>query len=232
MMNSSVRPLIAEFLGTFGLVFIGAGAIVVNAWTNNPLGLLGVGLATALAYATMVTATMSISGGHINPAVTAALWVARKIDAARAGSYIVTQLLAAVVAALAVRLLFPAPAAEVTSLGTPKIATDVTMLQAVALEALMTLLLVSAVCGTIVSPAAPKVGGFGVGLVQFCAILVVGPLTGAALNPARALGPALVSLDFEGHIAYWAGPLLGGLAAGWLWWKALLPLDQVGRAAD
>jgi len=228
-MNSSVRPAIAEFLGTLGLVFIGAGAIVVNAWTNNALGLLGVGLAVSLAYATMVTTTMAISGGHINPAVTVALWVARKIDAARAGSYVVAQLSGAVVAALLVRLLLPAPAVEATSLGTPKIANDVTMLQAVAAEALLTLLLVSAVFGTIVSREAPKVGGFGVGLVQLCAVLVVGPLTGAALNPARALGPALVSLDFEGHIAYWAGPLLGGLVAGWLWWKVLLPAADLER---
>jgi glycerol uptake facilitator-like aquaporin len=73
-------------------------------------------------------------------------------------------------------------------------------------------------------------GLLGVGLVQFCALLVVGPLTGAALNPARALGPALVSLDFEGHMAYWAGPLLGGLVAGWLWWKVLLPREDVGQA--
>ncbi|UCG86780.1 MAG: aquaporin [Gemmatimonadota bacterium] len=231
-MISSLKPLVAEFLGTFGLVFVGAGAIVANTWTNNALGLLGIGLATALAYATMVTTTMNISGGHLNPAVTAALWMARRIDAVRAGSYIATQLLAAVIAALLVRLLFPGPAVEVTSLGTPKIAVDVTMPQAIAAEALMTLLLVSSVCGTIVSRGAPKVGGFAVGLVQFCAILVVGPLTGAALNPARAFGPALVSLDFEGHIAYWAGPLLGGLAAGWVWWKTLLSPEDLGPSGS
>jgi MIP family channel proteins len=222
-MYSSIRPLVAEFLGTAGLVFFGSGAVVVNAWTSNSLGVLGVALATGLAYATMVTATLAVSGGHLNPAVTAALWLARKIDGWQAGSYVLAQLVGAVTAALLVRVLFPGPAVAVTSLGTPKIATDVTMIQAIAVEACVTLLLVGVFMGTVVSGEAPKVGGFAVGLVQFCAVLVVGPLTGAALNPARAVGPALVSLDFEGHMAYWAGPLLGGLAAGWLWWKVLLP---------
>ena len=230
-MSNTFKALVAEFVGTFGLVFVSAGALVANMLTNQAIGVVGVALATAFVYATMVTMTMNISGGHINPAVTAALWLAKRIDGRTAGSYITTQLLAAASAALLVTFLFPTAAAEATSLGSVKISTDITMAQAIVLEALMTFLLVSTVFGTMVSPTAPRVGGFGVGLVLLFAMLVVGPLSGAALNPARAFGPALVSGDFEGHIAYWVGPFSGGLAAGLLWWKVLLP-EQVSPQTE
>jgi MIP family channel proteins len=222
-MSETSKAVVVEFVGTFGLVFVSAGALIVNAWTDGALGLVGVALAAAFAYATMVIMTVNISGGHLNPAVTAALWLAKQIDGRTAGSYITTQLLAAAFAALLASFLFPTSAAEATSLGAVKISTAVTMPQAIVFEALMTFLLVCTVFGTIVSFKASVVGGFAVGLVLLFALLVVGPLSGAALNPARAFGPALVSGDFEGHIAYWIGPVLGGLAAGLLWWKVLLP---------
>ncbi|UCD23698.1 MAG: aquaporin, partial [Gemmatimonadota bacterium] len=196
-MSNTGRRLTAEFLGTFTLVFVSAGAIVVNAWTNNGLGLVGAALATALVYAVMITITMNISGGHLNPAVTLGVWAARKMDAATAGMYVATQLVAAVAAALLVMLLFPSGAGDATSLGALKISSDVTMVEAIVLEAILTLVLVSAVFGTVLAPDAPKVGGFAVGLVLLFAILVIGPLTGAALNPARSFGPAIISGDFE-----------------------------------
>ena len=227
-MNNTGRQLAAEFLGTFTLVFVGAGTIVVNAWTNNALGLVGAALATAFVYAVMVTMTMNISGGHLNPAVTVGVLVAKKTDGRTAGLYIATQLIAAMVAALLVMVLLPSGAGEATSLGALKISNDVSMVQAIILEALLTLVLVSAVFGTVLSPDAPKVGGFGVGMVLLFAILLIGPLTGASLNPARSFGPALISGDFEGHIAYWIGPLVGGLAAGLIWSKVLLPDDKDG----
>jgi MIP family channel proteins len=225
-MNDTGRRLAAEFLGTFALVFVSAATIVVNAWTNNALGLVGAALATALVYAVMVTMTMNISGGHLNPAVTIGVLVAKKLDGKLAGMYIVTQLIAAMLAALLVMVLLPAGPGEATSLGTLKISNDVSMVQAIILEAVFALFLVSAVFGTVLSPDAPKVGGFGVGMVLLFAILVIGPLTGASLNPARSFGPALVSGDFEGHVAYWIGPLVGALAGGLLWAKVLLPGDE------
>ena len=225
-MNNSLRPLAAEFLGTFALVFIGAGAVVMDTATSGDLGLVGIAFAHAVVLAVMVTATMNISGGHINPAVTVALLIARKIDGKLAGLYIVTQLLAAIVAALLVKWLYPAIAGEVSAYGTPKIASDITMIQAIVIEAILTLFLVSAVFGTAVSSRAPKVGGFGIGLVLLFDILAGGPLTGAAMNPARAFGPALIAGDFEGHLAYWAGPLLGGIAAAVLWAGLLLPKED------
>jgi aquaporin Z len=221
-MKAMLRPLTAEFIGTFGLVFVGAGAIVTDQAKGN-VGLLGIAFAHGLVLAIMVTATMRISGGHLNPAVTFGLWLANKIDAKGAGLYVATQLVAGIVAALLVKILFPVMAGEVTGYGLPRIAADVSLIEGIFIEAILTFLLVSAFFGTAVSDDAPQVGGFGIGLVLVFAILVGGPLTGAALNPARALGPAAVAGDWQGHIAYWLGPLLGGGGAGLLWAKLLLP---------
>jgi aquaporin Z len=222
-MRSTLRPLVAEFLGTFGFVFIGAGLVVVDAMgAGLGLGLVAIGHGVALAV--MVTMTMRISGGHLNPAVTFALWMAGRTRAPTAGLYVVTQLLAAALAALCVRWLFPPAIAEAASLGVPRIAGQVDFTTAVVIEAFLTLFLVSAVFGTAVSRHAPQVGGFGIGLVLVFDILVGGPLSGAAMNPARAFGPAVVSGDWYGHLAYWLGPLLGAAAAAVLWAKVLLPL--------
>ena len=223
MNTTAMRPLVAEFLATFALIFIGAGAVVMDTHTGGGLGLVGVALAHALVLSIMVTATMNISGGHVNPAVTLALFLAKKIDGRLAGMYVVAQLLGAVAGALLVRALLPSIAGELASYGTPKIASAVSMVQAIGIEAILTFFLVSAVFGTAVSDDAPKVGGFGIGLVLLFDILVGGALTGAAMNPARTFGPAMVALDFEGHAAYWVGPLLGGAVAAGLWAGLLLP---------
>ena len=222
-MSQIVRRLTAEALGTFGVVFVAASAIVAEKFPTANYGLLGIGIAYALVYAIMVTATMNISGGHLNPAVTFGVWVSRRISARDAGLYLVAQLGGAVLAGLMMKLIFPANVARVVLYGTPVIANHVTLGTAITLEAVMTFLLVSAVFGTVVSSDAPKVGGFAVGLVVLFAVVVGGPFTGAALNPARAFGPAVVSSAWVGQIAYWVGPLLGALAAGLLWSAVLLP---------
>jgi aquaporin TIP len=102
--------------------------------------------------------------------------------------------------------------------------------QAVTIEAILTFFLVSAVFGTCVNPDAPKIGGFGVGLVLLFDILVGGPLTGSAVNPARAFGPALISGQWVGQGVYWAGPILGGIVAALLWEHVLLPQRDSARA--
>lgn len=226
-MGAKVRPLTAEFVGTFALVFIGAGAVVVDSATSNALGLLGIALAHAVVLSVMVTATMRISGGHLNPAVTFGLWLANKIEAKDAGLYVAVQLLAAVAGALLVKSLLPAVAGEVTGYGTPRIAGDVNFVQAIVIEAVLTFFLVSAVFGTAVSSEAPSgIGGFGIGLVLLFDILVGGPLTGAAMNPARAFGPAVVAMEWVAQSVYWIGPLLGGAVAALLWGKILLPREE------
>jgi len=136
-----------------------------------------------------------------------------------------SRMVGAVVGALLVKAFFPAAAARVTSLGTPQLAGQVGLFEGIGIEALLTFFLVSAVFGTAVSPQAPKVGGFGIGLAIFVCGLVGGALTGAAMNPARAFGPALVAWEWHGQAVYWIGPLLGATVAGALWKFVLLPRD-------
>jgi glycerol uptake facilitator-like aquaporin len=111
------------------------------------------------------------------------------------------------------------------SYGTPLLASTTTLGQGIMLEAVMTFFLVSAVFGTIVSKEAPKIGGFGVGIAILVCGLVGGAATGAAMNPARAFGPAIVSFTLTGQVVYWIGPLLGAAAAALIWSKVLLPKD-------
>lgn len=223
-MPSLGRRLVAEALGTFGFVFIGAAVVVVNGgFPNSGIGLIGIALAHAVALSVMVSVTMAISGGHLNPALTIGLLVARRIGPLPAAAYIVTQLAAACVAALVVQWLLPAGAVRSALLGVPVIASSVTFGQAIGIELILTFFLMSAVFGTAVAPDAPRVAGFGIGLVLLFDILVGGPLTGAAMNPARAFGPALVSGQWLGHVVYWIGPILGAILAALLWQYVLLP---------
>jgi MIP family channel proteins len=219
------RRLAAEAFGTFVLVFVGASAIVASKFPGGT-DLLGIALAHGLALAVGVTATMRISGGHLNPAVTAGLLVGRRIAPRDAAAYLVAQVAGAVLAALLVKVIYPSGVASVVNYGAPSIFGQFTLVQAIWLEAALTFLLVSAVYGTAVASTAPSVGGFGIGLMLAACILVGGPLTGAALNPARAFGPALIASAWTGHAAYWIGPLLGGVVAGVLWDRVLLKGEQ------
>ena len=178
-MRDSFRHFVAEFVGTFGLVFVGGGAIMVTDMAHIPNALLDVAFAHGLILALMVTATMRISG-HLNPAVTLGFLVARRIEPVMAGVYVVAQVLAAMIAAYALKALFPATVTAAGSrLGGQSISLDITFGQAVALEAIATFFLVFVVFGTAVDPKAPRVGGFAIGLTVAADILAIGPLTGA-----------------------------------------------------
>jgi aquaporin Z len=230
-MHSLFRRSLAEGLGTFGLVFFGAGAVATQSMPGGGSGILGIALAHGLVLAVLVTALMGISGGHLNPAITLGLVVARRTDARTAAAYIVAQLLGAVLAALLLERLYPIGMVRGMSLGTPTIASSIQFHQAILMEAVMAFLLVSAVFGTCINPAAPRIGGFGIGLALTVDILVGGPLTGAAVNPARAFGPALVAGQWVAHAAYWVGPILGGVVAALLWEYVLLrPEKQTQKA--
>ncbi len=221
-MHSLSRRAFAEALGTFGLVFFGAGSVAVQGMPNGASGILGIALAHGLVLAILVTALLGISGGHLNPAVTIGLLVARRTEGRTAAAYIVAQLVGAVLGALLLQALFPIGSVRGVSLGTPTIGNAVQFHQAILMEAAMAFLLVSAVFGTCVNPASPRIGGFGIGLALTVDILVGGPLTGAAVNPARAFGPALVSGNWVAHAAYWVGPILGGIIAALVWEYVLL----------
>jgi aquaporin Z len=225
-MPSLLRRSLAELLGTFALIFIGVGSVASKYYPDANYGILGIAVAHAVVLSVMITATMAISGGHLNPAVTIGLLVARRTTAQTAVAYIVAQLAGGVLGALAVKAIFPVGVTRSISLGTPTIAGNVQLSQAIALEAILTFFLVSAVFGTCVNSEAPKVGGFAVGLVLLFDIIVGGPVTGAAMNPARAFGPALVAGQWVAHIVYWIGPILGAIVAALLWEHVLLPPRQ------
>jgi glycerol uptake facilitator-like aquaporin len=131
--------------------------------------------------------------------------------------YIVAQLLGAVVAAYALKWIFPHALGIDTRLGGQAIALDVSMMQAIVCEAIATFFLVFTVFATAVDPHAPKVGGFAIGLTIAADILAIGPLTGGSMNPARSFGPAIASGIFEGQVVYWVGPILGGIVAALLY---------------
>jgi len=222
-MHRMTRRLVAEFFGTFMLVFFGAGAMMTTNFPKADFGLLGIALAHGIALAVGMTATMAISGGHLNPAITAGMLAIRRIDAKSALMYIMTQLLGAVAAAVVLKMVIPSGVTSVLALGTPSIAATITLGKAIAIEAILTFFLMSAFLGTTVSSEGTKVAGFGVGLTLFIGMLFGGSLTGAALNPARAFGPALVSGQWISQGVYWVGPILGALVAAFLWEKLLLP---------
>jgi aquaporin Z len=221
--NVKFRPLLAEFLGTALFVFIGAGSVVANAVTNGSVTSLGVALAHGVGMAVLISSLMSVSGAHFNPAVSLGVFVAGKIDAQTLGRYVVAQLVGGIVGAALVRGLFNPASVRAVSDGVPHLSLTISFWQAVGLEALLTFFLVSAVFGTAVSTEAPKIGGFGIGLAIFVSGLVAGGITGAALNPARAFGPAIIAWSFHSQAVYWIGPAIGGAAAGWVWKLFLLP---------
>lgn len=224
------KNFIAEFIGTFALVFVGGGAIMMVQFTNNNVGLLPVALAHGLILAMMVSAFMNVSGGHFNPAVTTALLVARRITPTVAGVHIVAQLIGGVVAAFALKMTMPTAVFAATQAGGQSIALEITMSQAIILEAIATFFLMNVIYGTAVNSAAPKIGGLAIGLTIAADILAIGPLTGASMNPARSFGPAIVSGVLAGQVVYWIGPIIGAIAAAMLWEFGILSGDRKAAA--
>jgi aquaporin Z len=210
--------LVAEAAGTCLFFIVGAGSIVLGTFAPPGPGLLGVAFAHGLILAVMVSSLGAVSGGHFNPAVTFGLWIAGKIEAPRAGMYVAAQLVGAVVAGLALRFIFP-NAWQATNIGVPALAAGVSPATGIALEAIMTVVLLLAVFGTAVDPRGPRIGGFAIGLAIAADILVGGPVTGAAMNPARWFGPAVASGFFDNALVWIVGPLLGAAVAaiGYRW---------------
>ncbi|HEX6105668.1 MAG TPA: aquaporin [Gemmatimonadales bacterium] len=231
-MSSLPRRALAEGLGTFALVFFGAGAVASKYYPEATYGIFGVAVAHGLVLAVLVTALMGISGGHLNPALTIGLVATRRTDLRAGGVYIAAQLAGAVVAALLLKVIYPPGVVRPISLGTPSLAATIQLPQAILLEAVMGFFLMAAVFGTCIDSRAPRIGGFGIGLTLLFCILVGGPLTGAAVNPARAFGPALVAGQWVAHVVWWVGPIIGAVVAALLWEHVLLdPRDRVARRA-
>jgi aquaporin Z len=214
-MNDHTRALVAEACGTFWFFFIGAGTIL-TVTAMNAGGLLEIALAHGITLAIAISALGALSGGHFNPAVTFALAIAGRHPWPRLPTYFVAQLVGGVLAGFALRIVFDSSIAAIdkTHLGTPALAPTITQPVGVVIEAILTIFLVWAVYGTAVSPLAPRIAGFGIGLTVMTDILLGGPLTGAAMNPARWFATAVPAAFFDNWWVYWVGPLLGAAIAG------------------
>jgi MIP family channel proteins len=220
-MYGKPQKMVAEFVGTFALIFMGVGSICMDyiLKPSGGLGLLGIAAAHGLAIAIMVTAVGHISGGHLNPAVTIGFWVTRRIGTFDALLYWISQLAGGTAAAYLLKVLVPEDVWRTVRLGVPSLAPDLTRTAGMGIEAVLTFFLVFVVFATAVDErgAFNKVGGFAIGLTITMGVLMGGPLTGAALNPARAFGPALAGRYWSNQGVYWAGPLIGGVIAAWLY---------------
>lgn len=202
----NIRALIAEFLGVFALCFVGIGAIAATQGGD----LTAVALAHGLAIGLSVVALGALSGGHFNPAVTFGMLLTGRISPVGAVGYWVAQLLGGLVAAFFIGALYGGTA---VADGTPAPGANHTAIQALMMEIFLTFFLVSVIFGSAVFNNY-SYAGLAIGLAVTMDILAGGAISGAAMNPARVLGPAIIGGEWNAHWVYWAGPLVGaGLAA-------------------
>ena len=216
------RSAAAEFIATFLFIFIGAGAVVsLGIFSSEGGGALGgnlvaIAMAHGLAIAILVSATANLSGGHINPAVSVAAALTRKISPTRGGLYVIAQVVGAILGALLLKAVIPNSLEG--GLGSHAIMSDMGAMGGLLVEVVLTFVLVFVIFATAVDPKGPKhLAPFAIGGAVLVIHLVAVPLTGASVNPARTIGPALAAGQWADHWVYWAGPLLGGGIAGVLY---------------
>jgi MIP family channel proteins len=230
MSNSLASKLLAEFIGTFAFVFIGAGAAAVIGDGVGLPGIISIAFAHGLTIMVFAFAYGSVSGGHMNPAVTIGVLAAGAMRPGDAAGYIVAQLIGGVVGAL---LLAAVLGGTATGLGTPALAhnlalgaTTITITPGTGfvIEAVLAFFLVTVVLSTAVAGRAGSLAPVAIGMTLTLNIIMGGALTGAAFNPARALGPMLVTGDFTNAWLYIVAPLMGAIVAAvmhkWLAWLA------------
>lgn len=251
-MDKFLRPCVAEMLGTFLWCFIAAGVICTDfVAPKGGIGPVGIALAQGLIVAVAVSATMAVSGGHLNPAVTVAHYVLGRIDTPQMVYYVASQFIGALAAGFFLTVIFGGGAATTNpniALGTPHMhavreifqSGPWWQVQAVAgvIEMVLSFILVFAVFGTTVDARAPRIGGLGVGLSVVGCALVGGPFTGACLNPARYFGTGLwdAGMNANGfqrladmHV-YIVGPVIGAIIAAWVYTKFVLPPEPAEHA--
>jgi glycerol uptake facilitator protein len=223
------QKLTAEAIGTAILVFIGAGSVPLTVFLTgqNPFGsaeLSTISFAFAFAIFAAVYAVGHISGAHINPAVTIALWATRKVDSPTAASYIVAQLVGAFIGAGLTFVILTGNDPQALGLGAVSVNANAGNIVGFAAEVIGTAILVFTVFGAAVDGRAPAgFAGIVIGFIVYGIIILVGPITGAALNPARQIGPEFLgaAIGAKTHLdqlwVYIAGPIVGGLAGAFLY---------------
>lgn len=213
----NTKHLVAEFIGTFALIFIGAGALAIT-----EANLVGVALAHGLVIVTFAYAYGHISGTHINPAVTLGLLIAGEIQIAAAVGYWIVQFLGGILGAVVLNAVLP----EAGDLGVTILGDGVTSTQGLIVEIVLTFFLVNTIFNTAVSGKAGNFAGLAIGLTLVLSILMGGPLTRASLNPARTLGPAIVSGNYADIWLYFVGPAIGAVLAALLYIGVLKDKDS------
>ena len=228
-----VGAALAEFVGTFILVFAGT-AVAVGAILSRPTAgaaydSLSIALAFGLALAAVVAAIGHVSGGHVNPAVTLGMAAAKKFPWAYVPVYLVAQLAGAVLAAFATWLTFGGPGRSEALLASPSPAAGVGDLRAFLLEVLIGFILVFVVMAVATDDRAPAaIAPIAVGFALAVGIFIAGPITGAAVNPARALGPMIVSGSFTSVWLYILGPIVGGVLASLIYDRFMAQTEAPG----
>jgi aquaporin TIP len=229
MEGDVVRRAVAEFVGTFALIFVGAGSIATAAGIRDP-SLVGIALAHGLTIAVMVSAVGHISGGHFNPAVTLGFLVTRRMAPALAAVYWIAQVVGAVAGALLLKWIFPDDLTDQTRLGATLLAEGITPVRGALLEAVLTAFLVWVIFATAADPRGTfkSIAGLAIGLTITLDILIGGPLTGAAMNPARSFGPALIQNVWGDFWIWYVGPAIGAVVAAFAYeYLYLRPLAPV-----
>jgi glycerol uptake facilitator protein len=212
------KKYLAELLGTFALVFIGAGSVCANYYlvkSGSPgFGLLGIAIAFGFVVVAVAYSLGYISGAHINPAVTISMVTTRRMKVGVGFMYIVSQVAGATLGGYMLKVLFPNALAG-AFLGTCVLGADVTVTQAIVMETVITFLLVFVVYATVIDKrSTPALAGLAIGFVVLFGVMVGGAISGGSMNPARVFGPAMASGHFANHYVWWVGPILGGIAAG------------------
>lgn len=208
MNDGLIRRCAAEGIGTFFLVLIGPGAVMVDAYTEGTIGHAGVALAFGFVVLAMVYALGRVSGAHINPAVTIALWSARRFQARDVGPYIFAQCGRAMLASFFLRTIL----GPVGALGATR--PTIPIASAFAIEWVLSLALMLVILAVVSDEqVTPGFAGMAIGLTVGVAALMGGPLTGASMNPARSLGPAVAGGIWTAHWIYWVAPVTAMLAA-------------------
>jgi aquaporin Z len=236
MSNRIAAKLLAEFIGTFALIFIGAGAAAVVGGGAGLAGVAAIAFAHGLTVMAFAFAYGPVSGGHFNPSVTIAVLAAGAMRAGEAAGYIVSQLVGGLLGAFLLRAVLGD--AE-TGLGTPMLAHNlalgattltVTPWAGYVIEAVLGFFLSTVVLATAVAGRAGNLAPLAIGVTLVLNIIMGGPLTGAAFNPARALGPMVATGNFSDAWLYLTAPIVGAIVAAILH-TSLARLAQEGIAA-
>ncbi|OIW02382.1 hypothetical protein TanjilG_04975 [Lupinus angustifolius] len=207
---STIQKAIAEFVGTYILIFAGCGAALIN--ETLPLTIVGIAMVAGLALTVAIYSVGHVSGGHFNPAVTIALATVRKIQLKLVPIYVLCQFMSATLAIFTLKVLYH----DKVDIGVTvtQFTSSTSHLEALVWEFIITSILVLTICGVATDHRGSKdLAGAAIGISVLINVIIAGPITGASMNPARSLGPAIVSGVYKNIWVYLIGPTLGAIFA-------------------